>query len=99
MNTPTYFCYPDNEVRGVGGSRTPYHAQKATENWLRHFENSLYLTFLVKAETDFAARARAQKELGVAANKMEYWQKHPNFELARARLLSEPMKKMWERRR
>lgn len=95
--TPLSFCYSDNEDgRGYTGPIVPYHAQKATEHWLKHLENSLYLTFLAKNETDFANRARAMKELEIADRKMSHWRRHPNWDAKEADRLGRVLKARWD---
>ena len=95
------YCYPDNEVKRPFNPRTavPYHSQDATKFWILHFSNSLYLTFLAKNEVGFLERQRATKELGVAQTKLEYWQRHPNWDRQSAERQASELRKQWEGKR
>ena len=76
------------------GRPTPYHAQNATANWLRHFSNSLELEFFGKHGSQ-QEKADVRRELPIAAKKMTYWQRHPNFNLAEATCKADAIKRRW----
>lgn len=96
-----YFLYPDNELRTPFNPRTavPYDKQKATDNWMRHFDNSLYLTFILKNDPDRNERAQAQKELAVCERKMDHWKRHPNWDTLEAGRKAEESRKLWQGKR
>lgn len=90
----TYF-YPENEPRR-GGGVTRYHDLKATEIWLNHYSNQLYLEFFLAAEMDFGQKRETARELQVCRQKLEYWKKHPNWDMAQATAGADRLKKQWQ---
>lgn len=89
------FVYTENEPKRFTGRPVPYHEQDAIKHWATHYDNSLYLTFLVKNETDRNARAQATAELTIAERKMTFWKRHPNWNSTEATAIAIESKKKW----
>lgn len=68
----------------------------ATKQALTHFENSLYLTFMMQ-NGNFSERNQASRELSIAEKKVEYWKKQPNFDSEEFSRGCEKLKKSWRR--
>ena len=68
----------------------------ATKQALRHFENSLYLTFMMQ-KGNFAERAQASRELTIAEKKVEYWKKQKSFDREEFLRGCEKLKNSWQR--
>lgn len=49
--------------------------------YLRHFDNYLFLDFIAKNGSR-AERASVEKEILICQKKLEFWEKHPNFDPA-----------------
>jgi len=67
---------------------------KATEHYMRHYCNSLYLSFMMKNGT-MKERSEASNELAIAERKMKFWKNHHNFEQEVATRASIEAKKQW----
>ena len=68
----------------------------ATDFWLRHFSNALYLRFIAQHKnTSTSEKAQANKELAIADRKMTFWAKHPNYSKERAVAGAGKLKKDW----
>jgi hypothetical protein len=80
-------------------SKVPYHLQKATRNYLTHFENYLLLDFMARQSDRKGERDQARKEMVICERKMRYWRSHPNFDQGEAASQSAKMKSMWAARR
>jgi hypothetical protein len=65
-----------------------------TKNFLKHYGNKLYLSFLAKNGTQ-QERWQAEKELKIAERKMAFWEKHPRYEPLTARQGMERLNKEW----
>ncbi len=89
----TSIVYEDNEVRGK--HVVPYHKINATKAYLKHYDNMLLLEFFAKNETDYLLRRRAEHELGIARRKMEYMERHINFNREEANKGIQELKKIW----
>lgn len=64
--------------------------------YLKHFENSLYLTFIHTNSQDFHEKHRAAKELEIAARKMKYWERMQTFDLPTLVPRLEAAKAVWK---
>ena len=95
-----HFIYPDNEEREpFRGRPKPYHEQDAVTYWLKHYENSKYLTFLLQhPNTTALEKMQASKELNTATKKMEHWKRHVNWDPKRAGSLAQEVDKQWQKR-
>lgn len=70
------FVYTDEKYNGPPIS---YDRVNANKGWLRHYENYLYLDFLVKRGNRLE-KFQAQKELAICERKMAWMEKHRNFD-------------------
>lgn len=81
----------------TGLPKTPYRGGKsepdATEFYLKHFANSVYLQHVANHDTDWEMRHQAAKEMLIAEKKMDHWKRHSNFNLQLAVELSGLIKK------
>jgi hypothetical protein len=89
------FCYSDTQTHQPG-SIVPYHRQNANAGYLRHYENYLYLDFILKTSDRMAERQQAAKELTICERKLKYWQQHANFIQGQVLPQVEKMKKQWQ---
>lgn len=89
------FFYPENEPRRFSG-KGGYKELRATNIWLRHYENQLFLEFFLEHETDFVQKRETARELQVCRKKLEYWKKHPNWDMAQATAGATRLKKQWQ---
>jgi hypothetical protein len=92
-----HFIYSD-EKEPYKGRATPYNQLPANRFFLTHFQNSQYLNFILKhQETTPIEKIQAQKELGIADKKMEYWKRHPNFDLTYVTQETTKIKTQWKK--
>jgi len=73
------FCY--NEGRTEPPSFfTPYSKQDATKAYLRHYDNLLYLQFILYNPFSTPVdRKQANAELLICDRKLTWWGRHPNL--------------------
>lgn len=57
-----------------------YHRQNANKRYLFHFENYMFLNFIVQKSDKKSERDQALKELTICERKMGYWRRHVNFD-------------------
>ena len=69
--------YGENEVQS--GSPPPYELNNANKGYLRHFENSLFLQFML-LNGNMNERRQASKEMTICERKMRWMEKHRNFD-------------------
>lgn len=86
-----------DQAEPFSGRPVPYHRQKATEHYLRHFNNVLFLRAVQAAPKDIREKIQATREIGIAEKRMAYWQNHPNFDQAAAAQGCLDAKKAWSR--
>lgn len=68
----------------------------ATNAYLRHYENQLYLKFIANNPgADRVEKAQAEKELKICERKMEYWRRQPTFEQSIASTQAMELKRNW----
>lgn len=83
----------DESVKGnIGDLRIDQ--MDGTKNFLKHYGNKLYLSFIAKNGTQ-VERWQAEKELKIAERKMSFWEKHPRYEPLTARRGMEELNKQW----
>jgi hypothetical protein len=87
------FFYSDNEPRQ--NSAVPYHKQNATKSYLTHYDNLLFLQFVIRNSDDQAERAQAIKEQEICQRKMKHWTHHANYDQKEAIRGIERLKKQW----
>ena len=70
-----------NETRNKPQFFTPYHKMNATQGYLTHYGNFLYLRFIeTNTLATKAEQRQASREILIAERKMTWWQKHPNYD-------------------
>jgi hypothetical protein len=89
-------CYDENSPRT--GSVVPYNRINATDGYLRHYANYLYLSFIFNNTDDWREKQQANKELTICQRKMDYHRKHPNFNAKHAEAESVKLKAQWEQK-
>jgi hypothetical protein len=85
-------CYNENER--YTGPPISYNKINANRSYLRHYENSLLLQFLM-LNGDMQERAQASKEMNICQRKMERMEKHANFDWEKVLPEIEKLKKLW----
>lgn len=60
------------------GNVIPYHRMKANENYLRHYDNYLFLSF-ISIKGTMQERHQVAKELTICERKLKWWANHGNF--------------------
>ena len=77
MNT-TYIIYSDERV--IYNKPFNYDMFDATSKYIEHYHNYMYLKFMSDhADTTFDEKQRARHELVICERKMQYAQRHPNY--------------------
>jgi len=89
-------CYDDS---AKSGAIVPYDKIKATEGYIRHHANFMFLDFLARSTKDFKEAAQARAEIVIARRKMSFMEKHMNFEAAIAQRAVEKQIKEWQQDR
>lgn len=85
-------CYDENER--YSGPPVSYYKINANRSYLRHYENSLLLQFMMQ-NGNMKERAQASKEMGLCQRKMERMEKHANFDWSVVLPEIEKVKKLW----
>jgi hypothetical protein len=88
------FFYSDNEPRM--GNPPPYHKQNATKSYLTHYDNLLFLTFLLANSNDRAEKQQASKEMTICERKLKHWTHHANYNHADAMRGIQELRKKWK---
>jgi hypothetical protein len=86
-------CYNENEK--YNGPPISYNRINANGSYLRHYENSLLLQFMMQNGT-MKERADASKEMNICQRKMERMEKHPNFDWDVVLPEIQKLKKLWK---
>jgi len=89
------FFYSDNK-EPFSGNVVPYHKQNATKAYLRHYDNYLYLQFIVQNSDRETERNQASKELTICERKLKHWRQHANYDQAVALAGIADLKKRWK---
>lgn len=84
-----------NTSRGKSDFVIPYGRLNANAGYLRHYDNYLYLDFILKTTDRNNERTQAAKELKICERKLEYWRRHPNFVSSVVMPQVEEKKKHW----
>lgn len=87
------FCYSDSGPRAQ--TAVNVWNMNATKAYLRHFENFLFLDFILN-NGDYNERQQARKELTICERKMRFWEKHPNFEALTVQREKEKLLVSWK---
>ena len=89
-----FICYNENDK--YNGPPISYHRINANKSYLRHYENSLLLQFMINNGT-MAERRQASKELALCDAKMSRMEKHANFNFDEVLPEIEKLKKLWRK--
>ena len=71
--------YEENPVYSKPFNRGSLYRMNATKQALTHFENSLYLSFML-SNGNTSEKRDASKELVICEKKIEFWKKMPSFD-------------------
>jgi len=88
------FIYADREPQSA--FQIPYHKQNAVASYLRHYDNYLYLQFILMQSDKMMEKVQASKELGICERKMKHWEHHANYDQAVALAGIEELKRKWK---
>jgi hypothetical protein len=62
---------------------TPYHKMNATQGYLNHYANFMYLRFIRdNPNSSTADKRQASREIVICDRKLNWWLRHPNLEHA-----------------
>lgn len=78
--------YSENEQRG-SMSMKGYDRWDANAGWVTHTWNREVLKWMSAAERDARKKADCEREILIAVAKIQWWERHPNFERAAAERL------------
>lgn len=88
------FFYSDTSVRAP--FKGNIWAMNATKVYLGHYDNLLFLKFLMNNErSSFVEKAQARKETELCEKKLKFWSSHPNYSQADALNGCIELKKKW----
>lgn len=87
-------CYNENDK--YTGPPISYHKINANSSYLKHYENSLLLQFMLQ-NGSMKERAEASKELAICDRKMSRMEKHANFDWDAVLPEIEKLKKLWHK--
>lgn len=90
------FFYSDQK-QPFSGSPSAIWEMDGTRQYLQHYDNMLYLKFVANnSRASFQERAQAEKEMKICQRKLDFWQRHPNYDKSRAMQGCLDLKKKWE---
>lgn len=89
-----HFIYEDNPIRKRSNKPFSIEDFDATEQYLKHFGNSLELAFFL-ANGNREEKQRASKELAICDRKMLFWKRAPNFDIKMAANGCDRLKRKW----
>ena len=76
------FCYSEGRTEPPS-FLVPYSKMNATQGYLRHYDNLLYLQFILyNPKSTPADRKQANRELLICDRKLNWWARHPNLNQA-----------------
>jgi len=74
-----HFVYSDEPApRAVNAGRFDVNDANPHKYYVEHFSNLLYLDFIARNGT-FGEAHRATKEIAIAQRKLNFWSRHPAF--------------------
>jgi len=90
------FFYDDTRIAiGRGDSGFNPARYNAVNCYMTHFENSLFLNFMMENGTPLE-KNQAAKELTIAERKMKYWRMQPHFDQTIALKECQRAKRKWK---
>jgi hypothetical protein len=89
----------DDEGVGKRGDFDPAIIKRMDphKHYEKHLGNLFTLQHIQKNSKDTRERIQAEKEMGKARSKMDFWSKHPNFDQKRKQEIMSATKKKWNR--
>ena len=84
----------DGKSEPFTGSMSNLARANATKHASTHFDNSLYLNFMLQ-NGSITEKHLASKELMIAERKINFWKRHPNFNKEEYLKNCEAAKKKW----
>ena len=87
--------YSDTSV--MTGRPPDMSKMDATKKFLEHFSNSLILKAIQQKSKDLGEKHQATKELNICDRKMEFWRRHPRFNMATATNAANTLRAQWAR--
>lgn len=90
-----HIIYDDVSVSKSGRPSVPFEEWDAVGAYLRHYDNYLYLDFIVHNTDDWREKRQALKEIGICERKLKYWERHPNYDLQKVLNGVAELKKKW----
>lgn len=76
------FCYKEGKTEKPEFF-VPYSKMNATKAYLGHYDNFLYLSFILNNPLSTQAEKRqANREIAICDRKLNWWAKHPNLDKA-----------------
>ena len=89
-----FIAYNENDK--YNGPPISYYKINANKSYLKHYENSLLLQFMLN-NGDMNERRQASKELAICERKMSRMEKHANFDWNVVLPEVEKLKKLWRK--
>jgi hypothetical protein len=91
------FFYSDTEKSSFNPAlAVPYHKQNAVRSYMRHYDNYMFLSFLILKSDNFVEKAQATKEIAICERKLKHWQQHANYDVEEASRKMVKAKKDWQ---
>ena len=91
------FVYEDVTARKPFTGKVNLAELDACSLYLRHYDSYLYLQFISKhSETTHVEKQQALKELTICERKLEYWKRHPNFDINIVTAGIQELKAKWQ---
>ena len=84
-----------DEVSGKGGGMPNLGELDATIMYMKHYENSLFLSIFLKNGT-MSEKHRASKELEICDRKLSFWRRQKTYDHKCALEKMNEMKKLWD---
>lgn len=94
----SFFVY-SGKSEPKNGAIAPYETWKATDRYVEHYGNMLFLQAIVAAPKSHGERLQATKEQTICQRKLEFWERHMNFRAEEAQRRCEVLKKQWAQKR
>jgi hypothetical protein len=88
--------YGDDEFSGSGRfSKQRVDDMDPHKYYENHYGKLLHLNFIHSNSRDAREKQQAHKEMQFAQKKLDFWSKHPKFDVRKATEITTRLKKMW----
>lgn len=77
------------------GFPVDYHRMNACKHFVNHYSNWLQLDWIARKTKNFYEKSQAVKEMAIAERKMNYWKRHPNYEMETVLREVQKLKRQW----